>query len=77
LNASTGAAGGIGVEVQDEAGQALEGFRLEDCEEFYGDEIAHAVRWAGQRTAGGLAGRAVRLRFVMRDADLYSIQFVA
>lgn len=74
LNASTGAAGGIRVEVQDEAGQALEGFRLEDCEEFYGDEIAHTVRWTGERRAGTLAGRAVQLRFGMRDADLYSIQ---
>lgn len=75
INASTGAAGSILVEVQDVAGTPLEHYRLEDCSEFYGDEIAHVVRWNEGSDVTSLAGTAMRLRFVMRDADLYSIQF--
>jgi hypothetical protein len=75
LNAATGAAGSICVEVQDAGGNPLDGRRLEDCAEFYGDEIAYTVRWNDGRDVSALAGQPIRLRFAMRDADLYSIQF--
>ena len=41
------------------------------------DEIERAVTWRGNSDVGALAGRPVRLRFVMKDADLYSIRFAA
>lgn len=77
LNFASGGSGGIAVELQDAAGQPLPGYTLADCPEIMGDSVAHVVRW---RRKGGdlrkLAGKPVRLRFVLRDADLYSLQFV-
>jgi len=75
LNFSTAAAGGIRVEVQDEEGKPLPGYTLEDCELLVGDSIERAVKWKRGNDPRALAGRAVRLRFVMKDADIYSMRF--
>ena len=75
INYSTSAAGSIQVEVQDPGGQLVEGFALADCEEVFGDEIERVVGWNGGANLGALAGQAIRLRFAMKDADLYSIKF--
>ena len=40
------------------------------------DQIARTVWWRGGSDGSALAGKPIRLRFVMRDADLFSIQFV-
>jgi hypothetical protein len=75
MNYSTSGAGSVRVEVQDAAGKPIDGYALNDCPETYGDEIEQAVCWKGGSDVGKLAGRPVRLRFVMKDADLYSIRF--
>ncbi|MBI1357966.1 MAG: hypothetical protein GC160_26815 [Acidobacteria bacterium] len=77
LNYATSAAGSIRVEVQDAAGSALPGFALADAVELFGDEVDGAFPWAAGPDLGSLAGRPVRLRFVLRDADLYSFHFAA
>jgi hypothetical protein len=74
-NFATSAAGTMRVELQDERGAPIEGFGLMDCEEQIGDEIERVVRWKGGRAAGALAGRPVRLRVMLKDADLYSFRF--
>ena len=75
INYSTSAAGGLKVEIQDEKGQPVKGFSLEECPEIIGDEISRIVSWKGGNDVGNLAGKPVRLRFVMKDADLYSLRF--
>lgn len=75
LNLSTSAAGGVRVELQDPEGRPLPGFTLADCPEIYGDDLDRVVVWAAGRDVSGHAGKPVRLRFVLRDADLYSYQF--
>ena len=77
INADTSAAGGVRVEIQGADGKPVEGYRLEDCTEFYGDKIAHTVKWKGGSDLGSLAGKPVRLRMRISDADLYSFRFVA
>jgi hypothetical protein len=74
LNAATSAAGSIRCEFQDADGKPLPGFALEQCEEIYGDSVARAVKWAEGASLASLAGRPVRLRLVLRDADVYSIR---
>jgi len=49
---------------------------LEDCPEIFGDSIRHTVRWKRGGDVRALEGHPVRLRFSLRDADLYSFQFV-
>ena len=75
INYSTSAAGAIRVEVQDEKGKPIPGFSLDQCREIIGDEISRIVSWEAGGDVGGLADRPVRLRFVMKDADLYSLRF--
>lgn len=76
LNFATSAAGSVRVEVQDEAGQPVPGFALDDCRELIGNEIERAVAWKGG-SLGALTGEPIRLRFVMKDADLYAMRFAA
>ena len=75
LNGATSAPGGIRVEVQTMDGDAIPGFTLQESEEFVGDTIEYVVKWKLGSSLAPLAGRAVRLRFVMKDADLYSLRF--
>jgi hypothetical protein len=75
INFATSAAGTVLVEVQDEQGVPVEGFGLKDSREIYGDEIEHSVTWKSGPSLGKLAGMPVRLRFLLKDADLYSLRF--
>ena len=75
LNYETSAVGSVQVEIQNQAGAPLPGFALADCPEIYGDAIEEVVKWQGGSDVSSLAGQAVRLRFLMKDADLYSIRF--
>ncbi|MGB2823880.1 MAG: hypothetical protein WBF17_23070, partial [Phycisphaerae bacterium] len=75
INYSTSAAGSIRVEVQNPGGRAIAGFALEDFPPVYGDQISHVLAWKAGPDLAALAGKPVRLRFVMQDADLYSLRF--
>lgn len=75
LNFATSAAGSVRVEIQDAAGAAVPGFALEDCGELIGNMLDRAVQWKGDAALERLAGTPVRLRFVMKDADLYALRF--
>lgn len=75
LNFNTSAAGGIRVELQDAEGKPLPGFSLADSRETIGNEIEREVAWTAGADVSSLAGKTVRARFVMKDADLYSLKF--
>jgi hypothetical protein len=74
LNFRTTTSGSVQVEIQDGTGNPLDGFRASDSQELSGDEIAHHLTWkTGDLST--LAGRAVRLRFILKGADLFSFRF--
>jgi hypothetical protein len=75
LNFATSAAGAVRVEVQDADGKPLPGYALDDAPELIGNEIERAYRWKSGDDLSSLAGKPVRLRFVLKDADLYSLRF--
>jgi len=75
LNFATSAVGSVQVEVQSEDGRPLPGFTLADCEETFGDTVERPVTWKKGTDVSSLAGKAVRLRFVLKDANLYAFQF--
>jgi hypothetical protein len=75
INFATSAVGSLKCELQDEAGKPIPGFTLDECDEAYGDDVDRAVTWKGNGNLAALAGKPVRLRFVLRDADLFAIQF--
>ncbi len=75
LNYATSAAGELRVEIQDADGHALPGYGLENCPPIFGDQIERIVAWQQGPDVSALAGKPVRLRFAMRDADLFSLRF--
>ncbi|TMV43844.1 hypothetical protein FE783_34330 [Paenibacillus mesophilus] len=75
LNYATSAAGSIQVELTDESGRPLEGYAAADMETLYGDELEGVVRWRNGEDVSALAGKPVRIRFLLSDADIYSLQF--
>ena len=75
INFGTSAAGGVRVEIQDSTGKPIPGFALADATEQIGNEVQRVVSWKQGSDVSSLAGKEVRLRFVMKDADLYSFKF--
>ncbi len=75
LNISTSAGGGARVEIQEPDGKPVPGYTEEDCAEIVGDALDYTVRWKHGTGVDSLAGRPVRLRFILRDADLYAMRF--
>jgi len=75
VNYSTSSAGGILVEIQYPDGTPAPGYARTDAIELIGDEIARPVAWKEKADVAELAGKSVRLVFIMKDADLYALQF--
>jgi len=74
INYSTSGAGSIQIELQDQAGKPIPGFHLADSEELIGNSLTQLVHWNGG-SVKQLAGIPVRLRIVLKDADLFSFRF--
>ena len=75
INYSTSAAGDIRVEIQEPNGNAIPPFTLTECVPIIGDQIDRVVAWNDGSDVRRLAGQPIRLRFVMKDADLFSLCF--
>ena len=75
VNYATSAGGSLRVEIQDESGNPIPGFSLAESRNLVGDAIEQTVHWAKGSDVSSMAGKTVRLRFVMLEADLFAIQF--
>ena len=75
INFATSPGGHLRAELLDTAGRALPGFSMAEAAVMSGDHIEQAVRWPGGARVARLAGKPVRLRVALHDADLYSIRF--
>jgi len=76
LNIQTSAAGMAKVEILDADGKPIPSFTLQEADEIKGNFIRKTVTWNGSSDIRSLVGRPVQLHFVMRDAKLFSFQFV-
>lgn len=74
LNYSTSAVGFVQVEVADEEGLAIEGLAFDDMDPLFGDEIEGKAQWKSGKQLSELGNRLVRLRFRLKDADLYAFR---
>ena len=68
--------GEVAVEVLDEKGTVVPGFKREKCEPMHADNLEHAIRWKGA-SLGDLQGKPVRLRFYLVNARLFSYRITA
>lgn len=73
LNFATSAAGSLRVELQRADGTPWPGFALADCNELFGDSVDRPVTWKQRAGAKLPRGEVVRLRFALKDANLYSL----
>jgi hypothetical protein len=64
--------GELRAEVLDEAGRVIAPYSAERCEVVRGDKTLIAVRWKDGEDLSELHGKPLRLRFHLRDGDLYS-----
>ncbi len=75
INFATSAAGSLWAELQQPDGTPIPGFTKDECDEIIGDQVDRTVTWNGAADVSALSGAPVRLRFVMKDADLFAIRF--
>ncbi len=83
VNAWTRFGGEIRVELVDasDAGhrtktaKAAKGYSFEDCVPVSGNHLGYTVAWKGGSDLSAWSGRPVRLRFQMRRARIYALQF--
>jgi len=76
VNFSSSAAGSILVElISETAGKPIEGFTLNDCYPIFGDSVDRKVEWKTASDLHAIQGKMVRLRFVLKDADIFAFQF--
>ncbi len=76
INFSTSAVGSVRIELQDaEDARPIAGFALDDFAPLYGDRLDHVATWNGAADLSALAGRPIRLRFALKDADVFAVQF--
>jgi hypothetical protein len=60
----------VRIVICDENGEALSGY---DSGKHFGNSLGRAI--AFEKPLGALAGKTVRIKFEMKDADLYSFRF--
>jgi len=48
---------------------------LDACDPIKGDAISGRVTWKDNSDLADLAGKTVRIRFAMSEADVYSLRF--
>jgi hypothetical protein len=75
INFATSAPGSLRFEIQDKDRKPIPGYTLEESVEVIGNEIERLVSWKDSSDLSSLAGQTVRLRVVMKDADLYALRF--
>lgn len=73
INGCCGPNGYIEVEVTDFMENPWSGYKRGDCDRFTGDAIEHVVTWKGKAAVNEVMGYT-RLRFHMKDAQLYSFR---
>lgn len=75
INFATSAPGEIRIELQSAKGKPRPGFALDNAVAQIGNDIERVVSWKSGSDVSSLAGTPIRLRCVMKDADLFSIRF--
>jgi hypothetical protein len=75
LNIDCGAVGDARVELRTENNVPIEGYTAQECDLIRGNLVHCRVTWQGKSDLSSLAGKTVRLHFLLRNARLYGFQF--
>jgi len=72
INARTRPGGEITAELLDRRNRVVPGFSHAECRPFTGDAVRHELRWRGDRLPDERIAADTKIRFRLRDADLFS-----
>jgi hypothetical protein len=75
VNANCQADGWLKAERLDASGNVIPGFSLADCRPVTGDSLRHQITWRGANTLPTGMPKTIRVRFTMKNGDLYSFRF--
>ena len=75
LNLRTARTGYVQVEALDSDGNVLPGRSFDACDRICGDSLDRTVTWRSESDLGHREGTAVQLRFRLRNAELFSVEF--
>ena len=62
------------VQVTDPRGNAIDGYRFDDCQKFQGDSVGWIPEWKDGRRLAELASRPIRLEIELYNASLYAVR---
>ena len=63
------------VELQNESGQPIKNFALENCKEIFGDKIRAPVSWGNGINLNQIEDSSVKIRIRFRDASIFAFRF--
>jgi hypothetical protein len=63
------------VEILDTNDRPIPGYTVKECRRISSDNLSHVVRWRGRQSLEQLAGKSIKLRFLMTNGDLYAFKF--
>ena len=75
LNSTIDPGGSIRVSLERTDGTPVNGFSAEECKPLPADSLNHTVTWKAGADLSSLKGQQVRLRFHIKQADVYAYQF--
>lgn len=75
MNFSTSAAGGIKTAILNNDNKAYDGFEMSESIEAIGNYISGKARWKNKENLSSLEGKVVKLKILLKDANLYSLRF--
>ena len=75
LNVDPGAGGSVRVELLDENEQPIKGYTRDEATALFANSVALPVTWGSNAGVASLAGKPIKIRFLMRDCKLYAFQF--
>jgi hypothetical protein len=75
VNYATSAAGGLRVEILGPDDAPIPGYDLPSAVELFGNSVDQTISWDRGQDVSALAGKPIRLRFLLKDADLYAFRF--
>jgi len=75
LNVDCSAGGYVDCELLTAEGRPIEGYTRAQCQRVFHNGVRQVVSWKGNSNLSQLAGKPVRLKLYLKNADLYAFQF--
>ncbi len=72
INARCAPGGYVAAELLDRSNRVIPGFSRRECVPFAGDSVRHELAWKTKEFPRNLTDRDKKIRFYLKDADLYS-----